>query len=358
MNASPDSPNHFERIRSWVAASRFVTISLLIHAIVVIVAGSVVLYKVTHEPPDFESDSGGLVADDFRANEPRSEAPESPQIAQAAPQTPILAAPVIAIVTTAQTPAWKVSAIPDAQMLGVSDSIKGAMASVGGTGAGGMGNGGIGTGGLGRMGGTRTAMIFGKKVTAAKLGVILDVSGSAHPHLAGAVTEIQKGFENATLVLYPGCGMINFNGTSGHEIRKYSSITKRDLEKTKGNFTTPGQIAKALKIEEFEKMTKRPTVKDKLYVSWFDDEGGDSGKLIGRTQVAFDDLVKRGVDTIYWFADFADKVDVEVLEKLSSQLEDRKITLHVHNFAGKKINPLITAMAEKSGGTVNTEKPQ
>ena len=80
--------------------------------------------------------------------------------------------------------------------------------------------------------------------------------------------------------------------------------------------------------------------------------------MIGRTQVAFDDLVKRGVDTIYWFSDFADKVDAAVVEKLSSQLANRKIVLHVHNFAGKKINPLVTEMAEKSGGTVNTEKPQ
>jgi hypothetical protein len=47
-----------------------------------------------------------------------------------------------------------------------------------------------------------------------------------------------------------------------------------------------------------------------------------------------------------------------VVEKLSSDLAKRKIVLHVHNFAGQGIKPLVTARAEKSCGTVNTEKPQ
>jgi hypothetical protein len=350
MNAAPDFPHSFERILARVSAARFLTFSLLIHVIIVLAAGSIVLYRATDETPDFEADTGALVIDHGVAETPR-ETPEIPAVQEFTPQTPTVSAPLVAITTTAQSPIWKVSSASDAQIRGVSDSIKGAMGSLGK-------DGGMSTGDLGRLAGMRTATIFGKKVTAAKLGVILDVSGSAHPHLAGAISEIQKGFDNATLILYPGCGMMDFDGKSEHEIRKYSSITKRELEKNKGNFTTPGQIVKALKIEAFEEMTKRPSVKDKLYVSWFDEEGGTGGKLIGRTQVAFDELVKRGVDSIYWFADFADKVDSKVVQKLSSQLADRKITLHVHNFAGKKINPLITDMAENSGGTVNTETPQ
>lgn len=221
---------------------------------------------------------------------------------------------------------------------------------------------GVGTGtgagmGGGGPGGPRAAMIFGKKIEATKLGVILDVSRSAHPHLPGAIAEIEKSFMNVTFILYPGCGLSDFEGKSGHDIRKLSSISKRDLEK-KGNATAP-HLAKALEIEDFEKMTKRPEIRDKLYVSWFDNEKGEGGDaLSGRAQVAFEELIKRDVDSIYWFADFTDRIDAEVVKGLSAELASKKIKLHVHNFAGKRINSLISKMAEDSGGSVSVEKPQ
>src|SRR5262245_54220269 len=71
MNASPDSLDAFERIRARIAASRFLTFSLLIHAILVLLAGSIVLYRVADHAPDFEADNGGLVVDAGVAETPR-----------------------------------------------------------------------------------------------------------------------------------------------------------------------------------------------------------------------------------------------------------------------------------------------
>lgn len=355
MNAAPsETRDIFERIRDRIAASRFLTFSLFVHAIIIVLAGSVVLFRATEEPPDFQSDSGGLIVDAGTPDLPQDSA-SGPEMKEFTPPTPSVAAPLLPVLaTTAQVPNWSVNTGADAQARGIANSIKGSLASLGG----GAGNGtGFGAGELGRLNGMRTATIFGKKVTAAKLGVILDVSYSAHRHLAGAVTEIQKGFKDATIILYPGCGLTDFGSRSGHEIRKFSSITKKEIEKNGVKMSTLGMLTAALKIEDFESMTKRPSVKEHLFVSWFDGEGGRAG-LISRTQVAFDELIKHGVDSIYWFADFRDAVQAPVVEKLSSDLAKRKITLHVHNFAGQEIKPLVTAMAENSGGTVNTEKPQ
>lgn len=361
MSSSPEQLDPLRRFLDRLSAARFLTISVLIHSIAVLLVGGTVLYRVTAEPPDFEA-GGGMLVEQGEQSEPVSLPSLSQQMEQVVTPPQMTAAPLPSLITaTNLTPTWTVTAAPQVPVRGLSDSMKGALASMGDK----MGaaGGGLGGGGMGRLGGTRTSMIFGKKVTAAKLGVILDVSGSAHPFLAGAVEEIQKGFADATLILYPGCGLMNFDGKSDHEIRKYSAIPKKDFDPKAPNFTTPAQIIKALKIAEFAEMTKKPSVKDTLYVSWHADDAkegkpeGDSGKLIGRTQVAFEDLFKRGVDTIYWFADFADKVDSKVIDRLSETLKNKKITLHVHNFAGKKINAEVTQMAENTGGTVNTEKP-
>jgi hypothetical protein len=363
MSAQTVPETAVHRLVMRFAASRFLTISILLHAIFILMVGGTVLYRVTAEPPDFEAGSDGiLVEDGNRAEPPAAPAVNQPAEQQFTPSAPMVSAPLSALLTLSQqAPTWTVAAVPNAPVQGVSDTLKSAIASVGNKLEGG---GSMGGGMMGRIGGTRTAMIFGKKIEAARLGVILDVSGSAHPHLAGAITEIQKGFADAVLILYPGCGLTDFDGKSDHDIRKYSTIPKKEFDAGATNFTTPAQLVKALKIEEFEKMTKRPSVKDTLHVSWYAERGDDgkptgtAPKLIGRTQVAFEDLLKRGVDTIYWFADFQDAVDPRVADRLTAQLKNKRVKLHVHNFAGSKINTEVTAMAEKTGGTVNTEKPK
>jgi hypothetical protein len=354
MSPPSAGPKIFERIVYWVSASRFLTISLIVHLIAILVIGGAVLYKAMEMRPEFEADSRGLV-DEADVAEPPPEPVEREVLEQFSQQAPVLTAPLIAITSNSVASTRAVFALPNARVNGMSGARNGAGLPPGDSL---LKGGAMGAGGLARLGGSKMAMIFGKKISARKLGVILDVSGSAHPYLAGAIAEIQKGFADATLILYPGCGLTSFEGKSGHVIRKYSSITKREIERGRGDFSTSSDIVEVLEIKEFEEMTKRSTVKNNLFVSWFDEKGGSADELIGRTQVAFDDLMKRGVDTIYWFADFTDRIDGEVVSTLSSQLGKRKIVLHVHNFAGDRINSMITDMAEESGGTVSTDRPR
>jgi len=361
MRLSPAPNDALHRILQRISDSRFFTFSLCLHTIFVLIAGGTVLFHVTSTPPDFEAGAGGILVEEPDQKKPPSEptftTTTDPQFM---PAPPVMMIPLSVLVTSSQqVPTWKMPVLPKPSLRGITDSMKDTLAALGDRfgkpAASSMGSAGA---VMGSTGGARSAMIFGKKIMASRLGVILDVSGSAHPRLAGAVTEIQNGFADATLILYPGCGMVQFDGKPDCEIRKFSSITPQELAANTGYFTTRAQLAKALTIDTFQKMTARPSVKDTLFVAWYGGVGKENtgDRLIGQTQVAFDDLIKRGVDAIYWFSDFNDAVDPRVADRLAAQLQSRHIVLHVHNFSGRPVNEEVTNLAIHSGGTVNLEK--
>jgi hypothetical protein len=329
----------------------------LIHIAIVFLAGSAVLFHQAEEAADFTAGNDGFLLDPGQTSAPADSAGQTPEPQLTQPAS-TLTAPLSALVTTSLAPKWQAQA-QSVPIRGVSDSLKTAMASLG-TKLAQAGGGGA----MGKMGGTRMAMIFGKKIQANKLGVILDVSSSAHPHLAGAIDEIQKGFADATMILYPGCGLTEVAGKSGHVIRKYSMIAKKEFRSDPGASTTANFLVDALKIEEFNKMVKRPSLKETLFVSWYEEKGndgkpeGDYNKLIGQTQIAFEELLKRRVDAIYWFSDFEDKVTPQMADRLTNELIGKHVKLYLHNFAGLYINPTVTEMAEKTGGMDDTGKPK
>jgi len=355
MNTESARPRLWDVFLRRVSEARFLTFSLLLHLVIVGVAGSLVLIKHIDGVPDFEAGNDGVLLEPGDDAKLPGDAPEPvPQVQLTAPTIPV-SAPPDALVTLSQISNWSAT-VQKRPNVAMPDLAKSGLASLGekmtASGAGAA---------MGRMGGTRSAMIFGRSIMANRLGVILDVSGSAHPHLAGAVTEIQRGFADAILILYPGCGLTKPEAKSGHQIRRFASLTAKDLEPGAGFFSTAGQLNEALRISEFEQMTKRPSVKETLFVSWYTGEGpggkleGTSEKLIGQTQVAFDELLKRRVDTIYWFSDFLDDVDAKVAERLISQMKTSRVKLHLHNFASRRVNPIVLEMSVKTGGSSNTD---
>ncbi len=93
-----------------MAASRFLTFSVLIHAVLVLMGGSVVLFKQYIEPPDFTAPDGGLVSADDPQVAPPVQPPDPTQ--QFQPQTPTITAPTISAVSTTNvaTPTFTVQA--------------------------------------------------------------------------------------------------------------------------------------------------------------------------------------------------------------------------------------------------------
>ena len=101
MIISPEPKKPFiVRIQEKLAASRFLTFSVLIHAIIVLMGGSVVLFKHYVEPPDFSSD-GGLVSSEEVNVAPDVKLPEPTQQFQV--QTPTISAPTLETIQTTST---------------------------------------------------------------------------------------------------------------------------------------------------------------------------------------------------------------------------------------------------------------
>ncbi len=84
--------------------SRFFTISLILHLLIIAVFGTTVLFEAIQEPPDFEGEGGGFVSSDDAATAPpaASAAPQETTFTVSTP--PTNAAPMNAITTMSAQP--------------------------------------------------------------------------------------------------------------------------------------------------------------------------------------------------------------------------------------------------------------
>ncbi|MEA3209608.1 MAG: hypothetical protein QOE70_2665 [Chthoniobacter sp.] len=114
MDAPEPKKPFMKRLQERLAASRFLTFSLLLHVIIVVMGGSVVLFKIAQEQPDFEASDGGLVSSEVTAAPP----PEQPvDLTQQTftPDAPQITAPTLSAISTTNitTPTFAVaSAVP------------------------------------------------------------------------------------------------------------------------------------------------------------------------------------------------------------------------------------------------------
>ena len=108
---APEPPKPLSvRIQEKLAASRFLTFSVLLHAVLVLMGGSVVLFKQYVEPPDFAA-SDGLVAGDVQVQAPPEQPPDLTQ--KFTPEAPTLNAPTLSAISTTNvsTPTFQVAAV-------------------------------------------------------------------------------------------------------------------------------------------------------------------------------------------------------------------------------------------------------
>ena len=195
--------------------------------------------------------------------------------------------------------------------------------------------------------------LFGRQVTSKNLGVVLDVSGSAHKHLDKAIAEIDKNFPTAHIILVVGCGMSDgkaaIGGGGGKVPGKPRVVSYKDLDSEKEynslKRSVPGQLEdffRKIGEERSKELRQYFKQRDNLYALY----GGD----IHGTNFAFDFLLDIRVDTIYWFADFADRIDTETIEDLTKKLQRRGVMVISHNFLGKPVRKQAAEMTEKTGG--------
>jgi hypothetical protein len=147
----------FQRIQERLAASRFLTFSALLHAILIFLGGGVVLYKQATDVPDFAASEGGLVASDTAVQAPPEQPPDLTQ--QFTPTTPTLNAPSISAITTnnATTPTFALPASLPTVNAPQNDSMAKALENASKTIGKGLSGAGIPGTMAGRMGGTARA---------------------------------------------------------------------------------------------------------------------------------------------------------------------------------------------------------
>jgi hypothetical protein len=156
MDDAPRKKTFAKKLQERIAASRFLSISLLLHAIIVILGGSVVLFKAYVEPSDFEAAGGVWLAMSRQVAAPPEENPNlSDQVF--VQEQPVVNAPTIDTITSNATQtSFKMTSIPaPVKPMNTGDVTK-AMADAAKAVAKGMG-GGVPGSMSGRMGGTARA---------------------------------------------------------------------------------------------------------------------------------------------------------------------------------------------------------
>jgi hypothetical protein len=197
--------------------------------------------------------------------------------------------------------------------------------------------------------------IFGATIESDQLGVILDVSGSGHRFLPAVVDEIGKNFKNAFIVLVFGCGMSDNVTEEQVQVLNFSKARVDPQRDAAGAKSIINQLILAQKSPETEKMIKHLKSVPNVYYLY----GGDTGP----TQFAFELLLKKNVDAIYWFSDFEDQVNKGWYKKIIKAVTAKRVRVIAHNFSGKMGETnygrdFVKELTEATGGKIILSVPK
>ena len=213
--------------------------------------------------------------------------------------------------------------------------------TIGGTGTG------TGTGkGTGRGGGVK---LFGITVEAKKLGVIVDISGSMQSYIPKVMEEVFKNFPDADVVFMNGCGMEDWETA----LKNWTEINQQQQKAAKENktkFIGPKSMPKP-KVVLFNsaEASDSPAIRGTVSYGGFRKDYPELyDKLARRSNtwmvtsfsdshaagLAFDQLARRKVQAIYWFADFGDPVTGPAAEEAAKLVSDNKMEVIIHSTRG------------------------
>lgn len=325
---APKGP--FARYWERVGGGSF-TVSVMLHAGFVMLAVFFIFFtqnKPVERPPiEFLSGGGGGTDGNTQINKPKQ-------------RMMLNRAPAVKLASTAQS---NIS-IPDTTSTMTTSSfavVSGQMSGTPGSGGGfGGGDGtGIGRGkgpGMGPGNGAGFVAMFGKKIQARKLAVVLDISGSMHRFLPTVVKEANKVSGGCPIVLFYGCGL--------------KETKDRKIERTNPEMTR-GKEFKEFWQREFAPRGMAPdkdgpVPNEEVYKVFNDrkDTWFFPRINISYSWLALTSAKVRGADAIYWFCDFQDPVDEAQLLEIQKTLKNRKQKLYVH--ASGQGNPSLDAVTE------------
>ncbi|MDR1190979.1 MAG: hypothetical protein LBK60_04845 [Verrucomicrobiales bacterium] len=196
--------------------------------------------------------------------------------------------------------------------------------------------------------------IFDTAIESNQLGIMIDVSGSAHSYLITMVNELSKNFGDAIIFLVFGCGMSDNVAESRVKILDFARARPDPKLDGPDKRTTLQQIALAEKTSPaIAQMFKRLKTRGNVYYVY----GGDNAAA----QFAFKALLRKNVDTIYWFADFEDGISADWQKKILHDTKSKKVRVFIHNFSGRGYGAgmkFATRLAEATDGKVIITAPK
>lgn len=313
---APDSLPVAVASRSWWhrIGGGSLSISIVIHAIVILLC-ILIYFKYTipgKEDIDFlpGGGGGGSGAEAKVAQKKRA-------ANMSAPKTRIVSAATSSSVTLPDitTSMSDFSSLTKATPMG--GGMGGGKGGLRGSGEGGMMGNGRGTGvGPGFGKGFISLPLFGQKIDARRMAVVLDVSNSMHSFLPIVIKEVDKIAPGSPVILHFGCGLSDAEVNES----RVEPTTERTFESDR-MFTSVAN-SKSMNAQEQEELIKMFTKRPKTY---FVPTTG-----IGTTWIALLDTKLKDCDAIYWFADFADALGEARIEEISKKLKTRKQKLYIH----------------------------
>ncbi len=350
-------PNRFVRLWRSIGGGSL-TLSIMIHAALLVMAGLVVLATQSFEKQvDFLPGGGTQQGAEASADLAHKVQMKRQQKMQKTP-------PMQRLVSTSLTASLTLPEAPP-DMLAMPDISS--LAGGGKLGSGGFGTGGAGGGfgnghGLGGMSGMtfKPLMMFGKELKdTRKIAVVMDVSRSMTKYLPLVAKELDKVAFGSPLVLYFGCGLVKPKGKIDDDINPANGDKFRTFWQVwegKTPINTPADERKKFKYNPglpmpletiFNMMEKR---RNTYFVEF-------NGITYAWTALMSKEVME--ADTIYWFADFMDKVDAEQMETVLKTLTKRKQKLYIHaSQQGRSFTQVRDGLVIPSGGEVIETKSE
>ena len=226
---------------------------------------------------------------------------------------------------------------------------------------GGFGNG-HGSGGMSGMT-FKPIMMFGMEMkNVRKIAVVMDVSRSMTRYLPIVVKELDRVAKGSNVVLYFGCGVSTPKGKTKLDDKPILTSDDRfdaywQIWQGKTLLNTPIAEVKAMKydpakpmpLEDIYKLMKeRPN-------TWYIDFNG-----ITYAQGALMSNEVKEADAIYWFADFQDRADANMMGDVVKRMKARKQKLYIHaTIQGRNFDVIKEGLVIPTGGeVVDVELPK
>ncbi len=346
------APNRF--ILAWrKIGAASLALSLAIHGALLIIAGIVVFTQVVSENQvDFLPGGGTQQGAEASADVARQiQQKKRTKLHKTPPMRKVVSTSLNATITLPEMPPDMLE-VPD-----VSTMLGGGKMGSGGFGSGGAGGGfgsGVGTGGM-RGIAFKPVMMFGRDLKAKKIAVVMDVSRSMTKYLPIVAKELDKVGRDSPLILYFGCGLSTPKDKKAIDDTVYKATGPAfdrfwQLWEGKTPLNIPVAERKLLQYDPakpmpqeaiYKQMVKRPHT---FFIDF-------NGIIYGSYALTCKEVME--ADVLYWFSDFQDKVDEEMMGDVLKVLKKRKQRLIMHaSIQGRSFAKVRDNVCLPSGGEV------